>query len=172
MQREHYQPGQSRPNLEAEATEELTGRARINAYTNQNNLYQHQYRFDGFRALVIEPKTMPPVTSQELLDYVDEFPEIQKRGIENLCFQIAKFSSDQNGYQGKLLSTSEGADFIGNFSNHFLVRYTLGDGSLIACDLTAALGSGQSEVLVIRAATHDELIEMLGDLYGGEWQLY
>lgn len=152
----------------------LHGRERINAFTNQNSFYQHTHQFDGFRALVIEPKGLSPVSPEELLDYVDEFPEIEKRGLGAVCLQIAKFSHEQNGYRGSLLGASEGVDGLTSYGNHYLIKYSLGDGSVIACDLTVSLGTGKDvpQVLVIREENLDKLIDVLNALYEGDWQAY
>ncbi|NBX86039.1 MAG: hypothetical protein EBQ80_02170 [Proteobacteria bacterium] len=96
-------------------------------------------------------------------------------GIRENCYYIAARAVDEGVAEGAL-NTPNDASKITAYGNHTINFLKLSDGTLLAFDLTTAQNidheQGRIAVLGIHGESLEEVKDMLGKLYGGQWNQF
>jgi hypothetical protein len=142
-------------------------------FIQQHNLKPTIYNRLNRNILRIEPETTSIPISKIILNKIfKQIKIVEKKGIINNCFFIAKDACLDQNFTGRLCSHNGVSDFVG-WSNHCINWHELADGSVIAFDLTASSNIdknlGTFDVLLLRGKTLEQLLVLLNDLYGGDW---
>lgn len=123
--------------------------------------------------LLLEPQGMVAIDETRVAQYIAQHIIAEKNGIINNCFSIANDACKAGYATGRVCAHSGTSDFAG-WGNH-CINFDELDDSVVAFDLTSSSNidehQGTLDVLAIRAATLEELLFQLGDIYGGDWEV-
>lgn len=104
--------------------------------------------------------------------YLHEQETVTSKGVLNNCITVAGEAVQKGVVSGRLYSPEGCQDFT-SWTNHAVNYDELPDGTVIAIDFTAASNidwnTKNFDTLALRAKNKAELVDLLGELYGGTW---